>query len=64
VDYDNVPTVVFSHPPIGTCGLTEAAAAEKFGQENLKVVNLLGTYINTYVHTNTRMLHAQYYILV
>ena len=23
VDYSNIPTVVFSHPPIGTVGLTE-----------------------------------------
>jgi len=23
VDYNNIPTVVFSHPPIGTVGLTE-----------------------------------------
>jgi len=23
MDYENIPTVVFSHPPIGTVGLTE-----------------------------------------
>ena len=23
LDYENIPTVVFSHPPIGTIGLTE-----------------------------------------
>ena len=31
LDYSNIPTVVFSHPPIGTCGLTEAEARERFG---------------------------------
>ena len=31
LDYDNIPTVVFSHPPMGTVGLTEAAAREKHG---------------------------------
>lgn len=31
LDYNNVPTVVFSHPPIGTVGLTEARAREKYG---------------------------------
>jgi pyruvate/2-oxoglutarate dehydrogenase complex dihydrolipoamide dehydrogenase (E3) component len=36
-DYDNVPTVVFSHPPIGTCGLTEAQAVQQFGAERVKV---------------------------
>ncbi|MBD3669454.1 MAG: glutathione-disulfide reductase [Gammaproteobacteria bacterium] len=29
VDYDNIPSVVFSHPPIGTVGLTETEAREK-----------------------------------
>ena len=37
-DYENVPTVVFSHPPIGTCGLTEEQAVKKYGAENLKVM--------------------------
>jgi glutathione reductase (NADPH) len=31
LDYDNIPTVVFSHPPIGTVGLTEAEARERHG---------------------------------
>ena len=31
LDYDLIPTVVFSHPPIGTVGLTEAAARDKYG---------------------------------
>jgi glutathione reductase (NADPH) len=31
LDYENIPTVIFSHPPIGTVGLTEAAAREKYG---------------------------------
>ncbi len=31
LDYDLVPTVVFSHPPIGAVGLTEAAARELHG---------------------------------
>jgi len=37
VSYQNVPTVVFSHPPIGTIGLTEAEAVEKYGEKNIKV---------------------------
>jgi glutathione reductase (NADPH) len=31
LDYDNIPTVMFSHPPIGTVGLTEDEAREKHG---------------------------------
>jgi glutathione reductase (NADPH) len=31
VDYGNVPTAVFSHPPIGAVGMTEAQARNKLG---------------------------------
>lgn len=37
MDYSLIPTVVFSHPPIGTIGLTEAEAIEKYGATNVKV---------------------------
>ncbi|MBV7388414.1 glutathione-disulfide reductase [Pasteurellaceae bacterium TAE3-ERU1] len=37
LDYNLVPTVVFSHPPIGTVGLTEPQAREQYGEENVKV---------------------------
>lgn len=43
-DYDNVPTVIFSHPPIGTIGLTEEEAIEKYGKDNLKVYK--STWVN------------------
>jgi glutathione reductase (NADPH) len=31
LDYNNIPTVVFGHPPIGTVGLTEDAARAQYG---------------------------------
>ncbi len=37
LDYDLIPTVVFSHPPIGTVGLTEEQASEKYGHDELKI---------------------------
>ncbi len=37
MDYSLIPTVVFSHPPIGTIGLTEAQAIEQYGADNIKV---------------------------
>jgi glutathione reductase (NADPH) len=37
MDYNLVPTGVFSHPPIGTIGLTEPEAIAKFGEDNVKV---------------------------
>ena len=43
-DYEGVPTVVFSHPTIGTIGLTEAEALEKYGEANIKVWT--STFVN------------------
>jgi len=33
VDYTNIPSVVFSHPPIGTVGMTETQARECYDEE-------------------------------
>lgn len=33
VDYDNIPSVVFSHPPIGTVGISEDEARQRYGKE-------------------------------
>ena len=35
LDYSNIPSVVFSHPPIGTVGLTEAEAVDQYGEVGL-----------------------------
>jgi glutathione reductase (NADPH) len=37
LDYRNIPTVVFGHPPIGTVGLTEEAARDDYGDEAVGV---------------------------
>ncbi|AYY82256.1 MULTISPECIES: glutathione-disulfide reductase [Proteus] len=37
LDYSNIPTVVFSHPAIGTVGLTEPQAVEQYGADQVKV---------------------------
>ena len=31
LDYELIPTVIFSHPPIGTVGISEAAARAEYG---------------------------------
>jgi glutathione reductase (NADPH) len=46
--YENIPTVIFSHPPIGTVGLTEPDAVQRFGAAAVKV----------YETRFTPMLHA------
>ncbi len=35
VDYTNIPTAVFSQPSIGTVGLTEAQARDKYGEVDI-----------------------------
>ena len=36
LDYSNIPTVIFSHPPVGTVGLSEAQAIEKYGADTIR----------------------------
>ena len=37
LDYHNIPTVIFGHPPIGTVGLSEQAARDDYGDESVTV---------------------------
>jgi glutathione reductase (NADPH) len=37
LDYVDIPTVIFSHPPIGSVGLSEADAVSLYGAANVKV---------------------------
>eukprot|EP01138_Halocafeteria_seosinensis_P011873 gb/GECG01012134.1/.p1 GENE.gb/GECG01012134.1/~~gb/GECG01012134.1/.p1 ORF type:complete len:561 (+),score=68.50 gb/GECG01012134.1/:1-1683(+) len=37
LSYENIPTVVFSHPPAGTIGLTEEEARKKYGESSVKI---------------------------
>jgi glutathione reductase (NADPH) len=39
LDYTGIATVVFSHPVIGTVGLTEDEAIAEYGKENITVYN-------------------------
>ena len=49
MDYKDVATVIFSHPAIGSVGLSEEAAIAKFGQENIKVYRSTFTSMYTAV---------------
>ena len=37
LSYELIPTVIFSHPPIGTIGLTEDEARERHGDDALRI---------------------------
>ncbi len=36
LDYETIPTVIFSHPPIGTVGLSEDEARDSYGESSIK----------------------------
>ncbi len=45
LEYDLIPTVIFSHPTIGTVGLTEAQARAKYGDDiRIYVSDFIGMY--------------------
>lgn len=37
LNYENICSVVFSHPPVGSVGLSEKEAVAKFGKEQIKI---------------------------
>ncbi|KAG7663550.1 GLR1 [[Candida] subhashii] len=37
LDYENIPSAIFSHPEAGSIGLSTKKAIEKYGEENIKV---------------------------
>lgn len=45
MDFTNVPTVIFSHPPIGTIGLSEEEARKQYPEETIT------TYQTTFANT-------------
>jgi glutathione reductase (NADPH) len=53
LDYDNIPTVVFSHPPCGTVGLTEPEARAKYGDDKVKICTYcLPSFLVFRIHAN------------
>eukprot|EP00614_Pseudopedinella_elastica_P010534 CAMPEP_0172609656 /NCGR_PEP_ID=MMETSP1068-20121228/29603_1 /TAXON_ID=35684 /ORGANISM="Pseudopedinella elastica, Strain CCMP716" /LENGTH=515 /DNA_ID=CAMNT_0013413219 /DNA_START=97 /DNA_END=1644 /DNA_ORIENTATION=+ len=45
-DFDMVPTVIFSHPTIGTCGLSEQDAKKMYGEDQIRVYT--STFVNLF----------------
>lgn len=37
INFAQIPTVIFSHPPIGTVGLSEAEAIKQYGSDDIRV---------------------------
>nr|KAG5696721.1 hypothetical protein BaRGS_028841 [Batillaria attramentaria] len=37
LDYSNIPTVIFSHPPVGTVGISQEEAEKLHGKDKIKI---------------------------
>jgi glutathione reductase (NADPH) len=55
LDYEDIPTVIFTHPPIGTVGMTEAAARAKYGDT---VQVFTSSFVPMYHALTTRKVRA------
>jgi glutathione reductase (NADPH) len=56
LDYENIPSVVFSHPPVGTVGLSERQARARFGE---RVQVYTTAFVPMYHALTTRKPRAQ-----
>ena len=52
LDYTNIPTVIFSHPPIGTIGMSEEEAKETYGEKDIKVYTSIFTSMHSSITAN------------
>jgi len=57
LDYSNIASVVFSHPPIGTVGLSEDEARETYGEGQIKVYQ--SRFTNMFYATSDHKLPTQ-----
>jgi len=37
LEYDNIPSIVFSHPPLAMVGMSEVEAVQKYGYDNVTI---------------------------
>lgn len=52
LDYNTIPSVIFTHPPIGTVGMTEIEAIEKYGAEDIKIYQNIFTSMHSSITKN------------
>ena len=54
LDYSMVPSVIFTHPPIGTVGMTEAEAIDQHGEKSIKIYTSTFTSMQTSITKHTQ----------
>ena len=52
LEYDNIPTVIFTHPPIGTVGMTEEQARDLFPEDYIKIYTSTFTSMHSSITKN------------
>lgn len=52
LDYNNIPTVIFTHPPIGTIGMTEEQARDEYNEEDVKIYQTAFTSMHSSITPN------------
>ncbi|ORX60419.1 glutathione-disulfide reductase [Hesseltinella vesiculosa] len=62
LEYENIPTVIFSHPTSGTIGLTEDEAVAQYGQGNIKAYT--SKFINLYYGVLDHKQYTAYKVIV
>ena len=60
LDYENIPTVVFSHPPIGTVGMTQGTLFAKHFDFITSLTHILLIFL--YEFARARILHGKYFL--
>ena len=61
LDYTNIPTVIFSHPPMGTVGMTEPEARAEYGRD-VKVYT--SSFVPMYYALGTRKIRTNMKLIV
>ena len=59
MDYSFIPSVVFSHPPIGSIGLTQQQAEEQYGAEHLKIYKSEFTAMQSAITSHRQATHIK-----
>lgn len=52
LDYTNIPTVIFTHPPIGTVGMTEEQVRDQYVEEDIKIYQTSFTSMHSSITQN------------
>eukprot|EP01095_Lingulamoeba_sp_RSL-Kostka_P006325 TRINITY_DN197_c4_g1_i1.p1 TRINITY_DN197_c4_g1~~TRINITY_DN197_c4_g1_i1.p1 ORF type:complete len:529 (+),score=214.29 TRINITY_DN197_c4_g1_i1:31-1617(+) len=55
LEYENIPTVVFSHPPIGTIGMTVDQAREKYDLVKVWTAKFNDTYFSIFENADNKV---------